>query len=96
MSIFSKKSLPSEYQLRILANELTKHELQNLMKEYDLTATELNLVGDAFRTINDHQEGRDPRDIAFANSTGSMPVNIRSSGTTSAGCAPCLVITTVP
>lgn len=53
MSLFSKKSLPSEYQVRILTNELTKHELQNLMKEYDLTATELNLVGNAFRTMNE-------------------------------------------
>ena len=53
MSLFRKKRLPSEYQVQIVTNQLTKDELQDLMREYDLTATELNLVGNAFRTMDE-------------------------------------------
>lgn len=53
MSLFRKKRLPSEYQVRIVTNQFTRDELQNLMAEYDLTATELNLVGNAFRTMDE-------------------------------------------
>jgi tetratricopeptide (TPR) repeat protein len=53
MRLFRKKRLPYEYQVEIVANQFTKDELQSLMREYDLTATELNLVGNAFRTMDD-------------------------------------------
>lgn len=55
MSLFRKKRLPSEYQVRIVTNQLTGDELQNLMREYDLTATELNLIGNAFRTMDEFE-----------------------------------------
>ena len=55
MNLFRKKRLPSEYQVRIVTNQLTKDELQNLMREYELTATELNLVGNAFRTMDEFE-----------------------------------------
>jgi tetratricopeptide (TPR) repeat protein len=53
MSLFRKKGLPWEYQVRIVTNQFTKDELQNLMREHDLTATELNLVANAFRTMDE-------------------------------------------
>jgi tetratricopeptide (TPR) repeat protein len=53
MSLFRKKRLPPEYQVQIVTCQLTSDELQNLMREYDLTATELNLVGNAFRTMDE-------------------------------------------
>jgi tetratricopeptide (TPR) repeat protein len=53
MSLFGKKRLPSEFQVRIVTNQLTKDELQNLIREYDLTALELNLVGTVFRSMDE-------------------------------------------
>ena len=47
-----KKRLPPEYQVRIVT-EFKKKELQNLMENYELTATELNLVGTAFRNLDE-------------------------------------------
>src|SRR5688500_10275072 len=53
MSLFRRKDLPAEYQVRIVTNEFTKDELQDLIGQYDLTATELNLFGNAFRTMDE-------------------------------------------
>ena len=48
-----KERLPPEYQVRIVTNEFNKKELQNLMEDYELTATEVNLVGNAFRNLGE-------------------------------------------
>lgn len=53
MSLFRRKRLPTDYQVRIVTNQFKRDELQNLMREHDLTATELNLVGNAFRTMDE-------------------------------------------
>lgn len=53
MSTLPNKDLPVEHEVRIVTNKLTKDELQNLMREYDLTAAQLNNVGNAFRTMGE-------------------------------------------
>jgi tetratricopeptide (TPR) repeat protein len=64
-----QQRLPADYQIRIVTNEFSKDELLELMRAYELTATELNLVGNAFRQLDEH----DHAEHAFRQSIASAP-----------------------
>lgn len=45
--------MPPRYQVMIATNQFKREELQSLTESYELTATELNLVGNAFRNLGE-------------------------------------------
>ncbi len=50
---FEKQPLPQEYQLKIIFNQFSKEDLTNLPEKYILTSNHLNLIGSAFRNMNE-------------------------------------------
>lgn len=49
-----KLPLPQEYQVRIVLNEFNKQQLLEIINKYVLKSNHLNLIGTAFRNLNEY------------------------------------------